>query len=167
MEEMKYYNFQDIMKFLSFDYNFDKSNNKGYPFNRSKENVEFGWGQILITKYGIREMVYNKICDIEDKPLDKIKMIYQIPFVEEGRTGIYNKNISLSFRYDKEYKYGRITKSIYECCLWILEHSVKTNDFYIIEGAHVLDFFSYCIKCNQWGLGTMKVCSSPQEKFGK
>ena len=167
MKEEKYYNFQNIMKFLGFDYNFDKSNNKGYPFSRGKDNVEFGWGQILIPKYGIRQMVQNKISNIPDKPINEIVMMYQIPFITEGSTGIINQNISLSFEYGKEYKYGEITRSIYECCFWILENSVRTNDFYIIEREHVQEFFSYCIICNQWGLGTMKVCSSPQEKFGK
>ena len=166
MEEKKYYSFQDILKFLSFDYEFEKKNRE-YPFHKGKENIEFSWGQVLIPKYGIRQMVQNKVSDIDERPLKEIKMMYQIPFVVNGHTGIINKNISLSFRYDKEYKYGDITKSIYECCFWILEHAIKTNDFYIIKDDLVQDFFSECVINNQWGLGALSITSSPQEKFGK
>ena len=41
MSEMKYYSFQEILKFLGFDYEFEKKNRK-YPFNRGKE-VTFSW----------------------------------------------------------------------------------------------------------------------------
>lgn len=41
-KELKYYTFQDILKFLSFDYEFEKKV-PCYPFNRGKENVEFSW----------------------------------------------------------------------------------------------------------------------------
>lgn len=87
-------------------------------------------------------MVQNKISDIKEKPITEIKMMYQIPFTVDGRdgSGVINQNISLSFRYDKTYKYGDITKSIYECCFWILEHAIKTNDFYIISEGMVQDF---------------------------
>ena len=166
MKEEKYYSFQDILKFLNFDYEFEKKN-KEYPFSRGKENVEFSWGQVLIPKYGIMKMVQNKISDIQEKPINEIKMMYQIPFVVEERVGIINQNISLSFRYDKTYKYGDITKSIYECCFWILEHAIRTSDFYIITQDMVQDFFSYCVIDNQWGLGSMEVSSTPQEKFGQ
>lgn len=165
MEEKKYYGFQDILKFLNFDYEFEKSNTK-YPFNRGKNNVQFSWGQVLIPKYGIMQMVQNKISDIKEKPIKGLKMMYQIPFVVDGKVGVINKNISLSFRYDKEYKYGEVTKSIYECCFWILEHAIRTNDFYIISEDMVQEFFSYCVIDNQWGLGSMDICSAPQEKYG-
>lgn len=164
MEEQKYYNFNGILKFLSFDWEFEK-NDKRYPFNRGRDAVTFSWGQILIPKYGVRQMVQNKISDIKEKPISEIKMMYQIPFECEGKAGLINKNISLSFRYDKEYKYGEIKKSIYECCFWILEHAVRTNDFYIVKEDMVQEFFSYCVIDNQWGLGSLEVCSSPCEKF--
>lgn len=164
MEKQEYYSFQDILKFLNFDYEFDRKN-KEYPFYKGKENVEFSWGQVLIPKYGIKQMVQNKVSDIKENPLKEITMMYQVPFVVEGKTGIINKNISLSFRYDKEYKYGKVTKSIYECCFWILEHAIKTNDFYIITEDLVQNFFSYCVINNQWGLGSLKICTPPQEKF--
>lgn len=165
MEELKYYNFKNILKFLGFDWKFD--NKEGYPFNRGRDKVTFTWGQVLIPKYGIRQMVQNKISDVKENPITEIKMMYQIPFVvdDDNKPGIINKNISLGFRYDKTYKYGEITKSIYECCFWILENAEQTNDFYIIKGDLIHDFFSYCVINNQWGLGSLKVCSSPSEKF--
>ena len=164
MEERKYYGFKDILKFLSFDYEFEKPN-RHFPFNRDRDDVTFSWGQVLIPKYGIREMVQNKVSDIKEKPITEIKMMYQVPFLVDNSPGVINKNISLSFRYDNEYKYGDITKSIYECCFWILEHAIRTNDFYIIQDAMVQEFFSYCVINNQWGLGSLEVCSSPCEKF--
>lgn len=166
MSEEKYYSFQNILEFLSFDYEFEKQNRK-YPFNRGKEEVTFSWGQILIPKYGIREMVQNKVSDIKETPITELKMMYQIPFLVDGKVGVINKNISLSFRYDKQYKYGDITKSIYECCFWILENAIRTNDFYIIKDDMVQEFFSYYVINNQWGLGSLEVCSPPQEKFGQ
>ena len=164
MSEEKYYDFQNILKFLSFDYEFENKNRK-YPFNRGKEEVTFSWGQILIPKYGIREIVQNKISDIKETPITELNMMYQIPFLVDGEVGVINKNISLSFRYDKQYKYGTITKSIYECCFWILEHATSTNDFYVIKDCLVQEFFSYCVIDNQYGLSPMVVCSSHNEKY--
>lgn len=164
MSEQKYYNFQDILDFLSFDYEFEKPH-RVFPFNRGGKKVVFSWGQILIPKEGIKQMVQNKISDIKEKPIEQIVMMYQIPFFIEEKCGVINKNISLSFRYDKQYKYGDITKSIYECCFWILEHAIRTNDFYIISGDLVQEFFSYYIIDNQYGLGSLTVCSPPEEKY--
>lgn len=168
MDKEKYYNFQDILKFLGFDYEFDRAA-KIYPFNRGKENVYFSWGQIIIPRYGIWEMVKNKISDIEEYPISEIKMIYNIPFCEKtkeaGKCGVISKNINLSFRYDKEYKYGDINKSIYEVCFWILEHSKRTNDFYIITDDMIQEFMSYYVINNQYGLGSLDVSSPCVEKM--
>lgn len=166
MSEEKYYNFQDILRFLGIEREFE-SKEKRYPFNMGKEKVEFSWGQILIPKYGIREMVKNKIYDIPENPLFEIKMMYQMPFRVEGKSGsgIINKNISLTFRYGKEYKYGNINKSIYEVCFFVLENGIKTNDFYIITEDVIHEFMSYFVINNQWGLGAMKVCSTVSEKL--
>ena len=169
MEKTKYYNFEDVLKFLGFDYEFDNDNKtfpSKYPFHLGRDKVEFSWGQILIPEYGIRETVQNKISDIEEKPLKELNVMYQIPFLtDKGKIGVINKDISLSFRYDKQYKYGEISKSIYECCFWILENAVKTNNFYIIKDNQVMEFFSYCVINNQWGLGAMEICSTPSAKF--
>lgn len=167
-KEEKYYNFQEILKFLGFDYEFD-TKNKIYPFNRGKENVHLSWGQIIISRHGIWEMVNNKISDIKEEPISEIKMIYNIPFYEntDGKVGcgVISKNIRLTFRYDKEYKYGNISKSIYEVCFWILEHSKRTNDFYIITDDMIQIFMSYYVINNQWGLGSLEVCSPCVEKM--
>ena len=164
MEEFKYYDFKEILKFLGFDYEFEKEHPQ-YPFSRGRDNVVFSWGQVLIPKYGIMETVQNKISEIGDRPITEIKMMYQIPFLADKGVGLINQDISLSFRYDKQFKYGNITKSIYECCFWILEHATKTNNFYVIKDYLVQEFFSYCVIDNQYGLGPMVVCSSYNEKY--
>jgi hypothetical protein len=169
-KKIKYQSFQDILKFLSFDFMFD--NKTEYPFNRDPKNVRFSWGQILIPKYGIREMVSNKISDIKDCPISEIKMMYQIPFMVEDKKeynfGVINQNISLGFRYDKEYKYGEITKSIYEVCWYIVEHAITTNDFFIITADNIQYFFSYYIIANQYGIGSTVPMHTPDEHyFGK
>ena len=46
-KELKYYSFQDILKFLSFDHEFERKDRK-YPFNKSREKVEFSWGQVIM-----------------------------------------------------------------------------------------------------------------------
>lgn len=167
-EEKKYYALSGILDFLSFPHKFEIKD--GYPFNRNPENIEFSWGQILIPKAGIRETVLNKILDIPEQPLKELAMIYQIPFVQKRRdgtykTGLINQDISLSFRYDKEYKYGDINKSIYECCFYILENAIRTNDFFVITDDVLFDFFSYYIIDNQWGIGRLTTSSPPQEKY--
>lgn len=173
-ETAEYKSFQDILNFLSFDYKFG-TKNYAYPFNQDPKNVIFSWGQILIPKFGIREMVQNKISDIKETPLKEITMMYQIPFVvvdnRERKTfdkfscGVVNENISLEFRYDKQYKYGDITKSIYEVCYYITEHAVETNDFFIIPYDFVTDFFSYYIIPNQWGLGSTTCVAGCQARY--
>ena len=145
-------------------YEFEKENPQ-YPFNRGRDNVVFSWGQVLIPKYGIMEMVQNKISEIGDRPITEIKMMYQIPFFTNEGVGLINQDISLGFRYDKQFKYGNITKSIYECCFWILEHATRTNDFYVIKDDLVQEFFSYYVIDNQYGLGPMVICSSCNEKY--
>ena len=96
--------------------------------------------------------------------------MYQIPFKNEWKDGtvgigVINQDIQLTFRYDKEYKYGNITKSIYEVCFYILENATTTNDFYIITDEEVFTFFSHYIIPNQWGIGRMTVSISCDEKW--
>lgn len=96
-------------------------------------------------------------------------MLYQIPFKVDDKDssdiGVINKNISLTFHYDKEWKYGDINKNIYETCFYILEYSEESNDFFIITDKFIQDFFSYYIVDNQWGLGAMYVSSPCVAKF--
>ena len=167
MSEKKYYDLNGILDFLGFDYEF-KSKSE-YPFNRNREAVTFSWGQILIPKRGIRETVQNKISDVKDTPIEKLIMMYQVPFkvsdTDGVRIGMINQNVTISFRYDKTYKYGDINKSIYECCFYILEHGIETNDFFIITGEHIFPFFSYYIIDNQYGIGSVTVSSTPMERY--
>lgn len=46
---------------------------------------------------------------------------------------------------------------------WILDKAVETNDFYIIANDMLQEFMSYCVCCNQWGLGSLVIGSSPTE----
>jgi len=170
----EYKSFQDILNFLSFSHKFET---KGYPypFTQDPNNVIFSLGQIIIPKFGIREMVQNKISDIKSAPISEITMMYQIPFVvidkkekrtfDEYKSGVVNQNISLTFRYDKTYKYGDITKSIFEVCYYITEHAEETNDFFILTFDNINDFFSYYIIPNQWGLGSTICNAGCQERY--
>lgn len=170
-KEKKYYDMDAIFDFLGFDDKF--ANKEDYPFNRPRENVTFSWGQIIIPKTGIHEVVQNKISDIKELPINEIKMLYQIPFIvdevkwKEHETGIINQNISLTFRYDKEWKYGDINKSIYETCFYILENAIETNDFFIISDESIFPFFSYYVIDNQWGVGSLRISSPPNRKYTK
>ena len=167
MEEKKYYNLKGILDFLGFKYNFEKG--RQYPFSRKMKEVTFSWGQILIPKTGIREVVQNKISDIDELPIREIHMMYQIPFKVENKKGsdigVINQDISLTFRYDKTHKYGEINKSIYEVCYYIIENARTTNDFYIITDDVLFTFFSYYIIDNQWGIGSLEVSSPCTERY--
>lgn len=167
MEDKKYYCFNEILKFIDIPHDFERA--KEYPFTRGVDNVSFSWGQIIIPKQGIRETILSKLKlskleDSKDCPLKKIVMLYQVPFKVEwkhgGDIGVINQNISLSFRYDKEWKYGDINKNIYETCFYILDHAKESNDFFIITDEWIQEFFSYYIIDNQYGLGA-KYISSP------
>lgn len=162
MEDKKYYCFNEILKFIDIPDDFERA--KEYPFTRGVDNVSFSWGQIIIPKQGIRETILSKLTDSENCPLKKIVMLYQVPFKVEGKhgsdIGVINQNISLGFRYDKEWKYGDINKNIYETCFYILDHAKESNDFFIITDEWIQEFFSYYIIDNQYGLGA-KYISSP------
>ena len=166
-ENKKYYDFNEILDFLCFNYKFDTKD--GYPFNRNPNDITFQWGQILIPKTGIREVVMNKIYDIKDLPIKEIVMEYQIPFIlkdgKEYEFGIINQDLSLSFRYDKQYKYGDINKSIYETCFYIYDNAMMTNDFYILSDEHIFPFMSYYVIDNQYGIGRTTVSHTPKEKY--
>lgn len=159
IENFKYYNFQDILKILNIDHEFDI--NKKFPFNKGKENVHFHNDKIIIPDYGIYEMVKNKISDIKDYPISKINMIYDIPYYcnDNGniKVGTITKDISLAF-YDKKFKYGNINnKSIFEVCLYITQNAIKTNNFFIIPSDIVPIFMSFYIFNNQYGVGITNI----------
>lgn len=162
-DELKFYNFEDYTKFLGFYYFLRKE----FPFNvKDYENIKCNWGTIIIPKKGIDETIQNKISDIEDKPLEEIVMLYQLSYEYKGSIGLINKEISLSFRYDKQYKYGDINKSIEEVCYYIKEHSKRLNDFYIIYSDYIHEFLSYFVINNQYGLGREYIDNSPVENLG-
>lgn len=164
MEETKYYNFEKMIKWLNFAYFLRKE----FPFNRNDlENIKCNWGMLLIPSKGIEEVIQNKISDVKDdkNQLKELVMMYQIPFEYKGKVGIINKNISLTFRYDKEYKYGDINKSIAECCYYIEKHAKKLNDFYILYPDYLFEFMSYFVINNQCGLGAEYIDNSPIENL--
>lgn len=149
-EETKYYNFENTVKWLNFAY-FLKDE---FPFNeKDLENIKAGWGMLIIPKKGIEETIQAKLSGKEQMPLKEIVMLFQLPFTYKSRLGMISKNISLTFRYDKEYKYGEINKNIAECCYFIEKYSKNMNDFYILESESLFTFMSYYVINNQWGLG--------------
>lgn len=166
IKEKIYYNFKDILKWLGFYSAFEWK--KEYPFTKDPSNVSFSWGQILIPSYGIYDVVKHKIKDTTSQiPINELHMMYNVPFlINEGNKsscGIVNNDISLTFKYDKQHKYGNITKSIYEVCFYILEHAIRSNDFYLIVDTNIMDFMSYFVINNQWVRGAMTICSTCSE----
>lgn len=162
MEETKYYNFENTMKWLNFAYFLRKE----YPFNQKHlENIKAGWGMLIIPRNGIEETIEAKLAGKEEMPLRKISMLYQIPFTYEDKPGIISKNVDLTFRYDKTYKYGEINKNIAECCYFIEKYSKKMNDFYILDNEFVFDFMSYFVINNQWSLGNETVSTFVTENL--
>lgn len=161
-EEIKYYNFENTTKWLNFAYFLREE----YPFNRKDlENIKAGWGMIIIPRKGIEETIKAKLSDKKEAPLKTISMLYQIPFVYKDKPGVISKNVDLTFRYDKTYKYGEITKNIAECCYFIEKYSKKMNDFYILEDEFVFEFMSYYVINNQWGLGSETVSTFVTENL--
>lgn len=79
--------------------------------------------------------------------------------------GVIAINVSLSFRYDKIYKYGDINKSIEEVCYAIIRNAKVTNDFYIIDDSYFGEFMSNFVMNNQWGIGRDLTISSFTRKF--
>jgi hypothetical protein len=167
MEEEKYYNTVEILKFLGIEREFKYEKQTKYPFCDKPSQVKFSYGYITIPRKGIEKVIQNKISDKEYRDiLDEIKMLVHINFYNERTKGIGSivVNLSLTFRYDKEYKYGDIKKSLPEVCYAIERMGTKTNDFYIIGTDTVHEFMSYFVINNQWGIGATEVISSPEVK---
>jgi hypothetical protein len=164
MGEEKYYNIKEIMEFLGINYAFE--NKKEYPFCRKLENLKFMWGYIIIPRYGIEKVIQNKISDKEYRDiLQKITMLINIPFYCDNKLGVITTDVSLTFRYDKEFKYGDVKKSIAEVCYAIEKYGTKTNNFYIIKEEWFQEFMSYFVINNQWGIGATTVVSAPEVRF--
>lgn len=160
-KEKKYYNFEEMIKGLNFAYFLRDE----YPFCKGDlENIKAGWGMLIIPREGIEKTVEIALSNInkpfekeEQYPLEELVMLYQLPFTYNGSVGIISKNISLTFRYDKEFKYGEINKNIAECCYAIQKHGKRTNNFYIIEDDYLFDFMSYYVFDNQYGFGCEEI----------
>lgn len=167
MSESRYYNINEIFDFLGITREFE-SKCPVFPFNYGVDKVKFGWGNIVIPKEGIRTTIINKLKDIH-LCINEINMMYCIPFIvtnygrKEGelKTGCLYKNISITFDYAHQWKYGDIEKSIYETCFYIYECGTATNDFYLIQNACVQEFLSYYVINNQYGLGSLRIGSEP------
>ena len=168
MEEEKYYNTVEILKFLGIDREFKYEKQTKYPFCDKPSQVKFSYGYITIPRKGIEKVIQNKISDKEYRDiLDEIKMLVHIPFYNKRteNTGTIIVNVTVGFRYDKEYKYGDVTKSLPEVCYAIEKWGKKTNDFYIINGDYMHEFMSYFVIPTQWGIGAMEIVTSPQVKI--
>ena len=146
-KEVKYYDFVEILKKLNLYHEFNnKHEYLPQVFNHKIEEFDFSWGEIIIPKKGIRETVTN-VLSISKKTeilLDELKFLWIIPYkldkvspITNGKISTYGniyQNISLTFRYDKIWKWGEITNSIEECCFFILEYAKDVGDFYVITG---------------------------------
>ncbi len=165
MEEYKYFNTVEILDFLGIKYDFENNEGKQYPFKDKPSDIIFNYGYITIPREGIEKIIQNKISDKDYHGiLKEIKMLVHIPFYckRTKNTGTIIVNVTVGFAYDKQYKYGDITKSLPEVCYAIEKYGRKTNDFYIINDDNINYFMSNYVMENQWGIGAMEVVSSPK-----
>ena len=166
MEEYNFFNMEQILGFLGIKHDFENKENKEYPFYDKPSDIIFSWGYITVERKGIEKEIQNKISSNGEyvSELKEIRMLYHIPFYNKRtkNTGTIIQNISLTFRYDKTYKYGDINKSLPEVCYAIERMGNKTNDFYVIGEDNIHFFISNYIMNNQWGIGTTLVESSPK-----
>ncbi len=165
MEDYKFYNTVEILDFLGIKYDFENNEGKQYPFKDKPSDIIFNYGYITIPRAGIEKIIQNKISDKDyHNILDEIKMLVHIPFYckRTKNTGTIIVNVTVGFRYDKEYKYGDVNKSLPELCYAIEKYGRKTNDFYIINDNNINYFMSNYVMGTQWGIGAMEVATSPQ-----
>lgn len=165
MEDYKFYNTVEILDFLGIKYDFENNEGKQYPFKDKPSDIIFNYGYITIPRAGIEKIIQNKISDKDyHNILDEIKMLVHIPFYckRTKNTGTIIVNVTVGFRYDKEYKYGDVNKSLPELCYAIEKYGRKTNDFYIINDDNINYFMSNYVMGTQWGIGAMEVVTSPQ-----
>lgn len=168
MEEYNYYSTTKILDFLGIKYNFENNEGKMYPFKDKPSDMLFSYGYITIARDGVEKIIQNKISDKDyNGILKEIKMLVHIPFYckRTKNTGTIIVDVSVGFRYDKEYKYGDVNKTLPEVCYAIEKYGKKTNNFYIINEDNINYFMSNYVMNNQWGLGAMEVITSPQVKI--
>lgn len=165
MKEKRYYCAEEVLKFLGLDYEFTKKAPE-YPFNRGCENVQFQWPSIIIPKGNIEKALLNKVRNVSNDFKSEIKMLIQIPFIVKSEdTGVININLSLEWRYDKQYMRGDISTTFEEVCLYVFDVAVRSNDYYIINSELGIDFMSYYVIPNQWGIGRLVVSSACMVKL--
>lgn len=163
-----------ILDFLGIRYEFEREGEKKYPFCKGIENIQFFTPYITISQKGIEQVVLNRL-PVEENPeerkneIKEIEMLIHIPYLIKNKNEVSNLvvNVSLSFRYDKTYKYGDIRKSKAEVCYAIMKYARKTNDFYVIDSMNFNDFMSYYVMNNQWGIGAMLIIETLQEDINK
>lgn len=167
MEEKKYYTEKDLIKFLGIKNMFDSEGKKEFPYFLNIEDLDFMWPRVVIPKGDIHEIVLAKIQDREYKGERKLKMLVELPYrvIKEGtnhnnKLGIISVEVGLTFRYDKEYKYGDINHSLAEVCYYIERNARETSYFYFIEDDTVFNFMSYYVIDNQWWIGKCITSSS-------
>lgn len=146
---------------------FESKHFNNYPFNFNIEDFEFQWASVLIPRGDIEKILWRKTRDENYNDLNTdIKMVAQIPFLRgNAHFGIINVNLSLSFRYDKQFKYGDVTKTLAETCLFILKNSKKSNDFFMLESDVASEFLNYYVLNSQYGLGAITATSAPSYSF--
>lgn len=172
IEEWK--NTAKILDFLGIRYQFEKEGKKEYPFWKGIENVQFFTPYITIPQRGIEQVVLNKLSDKQDlekrkNEIEKIEMLVHIPYLIKNEEQVSNLvvNLSLGFRYDKEWKYGDIRKNKAEVCYAIMKYGKRTNDFYLIDNENFHSFMSYYVMNNQWGIGAMINVENLKENINK
>lgn len=165
-EEYKFYDTAKILDFLGIKYDFEDKDNKKYPFSEKLGDIIFNWGYITVERKSIEKEIQNKIFSNGEyrSDLEEIKMLYHIPFYNKRteNTGTIIVNLSLTFRYDKTYKYGDINKSLPEVCYAIQQYGIKTNDFFVIGEDNIHYFISNYIMNNQYGIGSTIIETSPK-----
>lgn len=169
MEEFKFYNTAQILDFLGIKYKFNDEEDKNYPFAENLNDLAFNYGYITVERQSIENEIQNKISSNGEyrSDLEEIKMLYHVPFYNKRteNTGTIMVNLSLTFRYDKTYKYGDINKSLPEVCYAIQKYGIKTNDFFVIGVDNIHYFISNYIMNNQWAIGSTIVEASPKVKL--
>ena len=117
---------------LSEDGLIQKKQGKGTIITKSKKtnetkNCEFVNPLIEYARGDIEKILWAtcKGDTLNDLQSD-IKLLAQVPFLtSNNHFGIVSVNLSLTFRYDKEFKYGDVNKSLAETCLYINQNANK------------------------------------------
>lgn len=163
-----------ILDFLGVRYEFERKGEKKYPFCKGIESIQFFTPYITIPQKGIEQVVLNKLSDVDDieqrrNEIKEIEMLVHIPYLVKEENNVSNLviNVSLSFCYDKTYKYGDITRNKAEVCYAIMKYAKRTNDFYVIHSEEFNNFMSYYVINNQWGIGTMMNIENIRENINK